>query len=86
MWRMADRTAFAGSLMFEYIGTALRAVAAEAALVLRNQGGPTAEVSGAFMRRMTIGAAHAAFRHRMMARQIKLAADLVVTLEAYGFL
>ena len=72
--------------MFKYIGTALRAVAAEAALVLRNQRGPTAEVSGTLMGRVAIGAGHSAFRHRMMAREIKLAADLVVTLEAHGFL
>ena len=71
--------------MFEYVGPALRVVTAEAALVLGNQGSSAAKISGAFMRWMAICATHSAFRHGMMTREVELAADLGMTLEAHGF-
>src|ERR1043166_8086545 len=39
-------------------------------------------MNGSFMGRMTIGATHPAFRHRMMAGEIKLAPDIAMTLIA----
>ena len=82
MSRVADGATLARGLVLENVRATLRAVATEAALVFRKQGGPTTSVSGPLVRWMTISTGHFAFRHWMVAGQVELAAHVGVALEA----
>lgn len=85
MSRVAGRAAFPHGFMLEDKRTALGGMATEAAFVFGEQRGAAAGVNRAFMRRMAIGAAHAAFGHGMMAGEAELAAHISMALETEGF-
>ena len=77
---------FAQGVVLKGVRPTFVGVAAEATFILRHQRGATANVNGAFVRRMAGGAGQFAFRHRMMARQAELAAHVEMALEADRFL
>jgi hypothetical protein len=90
--RMADHAALTHRLVLVHKGTALRGVALEASLVSTQESetaaserllnvGAAAFDRDALMRVVTIGAAHFAFQHRMVVRQLELCPDFQVTLE-----
>jgi hypothetical protein len=83
---VAGRAAFADGFVFENRGTTLGRVTAETHVIQGEQGSATAGIGGTFVRRMTIRAAHLAFRHRMMVRQAELRAHIGVALKADRFL
>src|SRR5260370_42675777 len=82
---MADGAAFTHGLVFEPVGAALSRMAPDAAFILRDERSASTEENRTFMRRMAIGAAHLSFRHRMMAGQVELAANVRVGLKAERF-
>lgn len=92
---MAGHASLAERFVFENERPALRGVALETGIVLAQQGRATAfdrlrEIRStadhgvSFVGIMAIGATHFAFEDRVMMRQLKLGADLQVTLEASG--
>src|SRR6185369_11052298 len=70
---MTNGAPLSGGLVLEHVWPALFGMTLDAAFVLRNQSGTPAAIRRALMRRMTVAAAHLAFRHRMVARQVELA-------------
>src|SRR5262249_12388738 len=95
MGRMAHDAAFAHRFMFVNKGTALGGVTLETGLVRSEKSFPTAmdllgHARGAAFHRvalvgfMAVGAAHLSFQDRVMMRQLKVAGNIQVTLQA-GF-
>lgn len=81
---MADGTAFADCLVFKNMRSSLCRMAAQAALVLREQGGSSAEVYGTFVRRMAIHTAQLRFGQGMMTGKAELSPNIGMALEADG--
>ena len=82
---VTDGASLAHSFVLEHVNTALRGMAAKAALVSRKLRRAAADVTGAFVRRMTFPATHFSLGHGMVIRKIKLAAHIGVALEANRF-
>ena len=93
MRRMTDHTTLTHCFVLVNERAALRGVALEASLVSAQERkaagferllniGLCAFNSDPFVRLMTIGAAHFAFRHRMMVRQLECCANFQMTLKA----
>lgn len=82
MRRVTNRAALTDSFVLENIRPALRLVTTETTLVLRKQRGAAADIHRAFVRGMTIDAAHSAFGHRVMTWQVILAPHVGVAGEA----
>jgi len=78
--------AFVHRFMLEHVRAALSWVAFQTGFILCFQCRAAAEMDRAFVRRMTFRAIHPAFGNGMMTRQIELAANVGVALEADGFL
>jgi len=83
---VTDSAAFAGSFVFKDVRASLIGVAAKAAFVFGQQRRPSTAVSRCLVWRMTIDAAHFAFRDRVMTGQAELAAHVGMTLKADRFL
>ena len=83
--RMAGGASLAQSLMFKHKWAALRGVAFKTAFVLGKQSCAARSIGVSLMGRMTLGAGHFPFRHRMVIGKVELAPNLQVTLVAYRF-
>jgi hypothetical protein len=92
MGRVADETAFAHCFMLKHEWTALRGVTLHTGVVRAQEGDPATDKrllqtgTAAFnrfasVRVVAVGTAHLAFQDRMMVGQLKLSAQVLVTLK-----